>query len=178
MKTAIPKYDLYSSSTGVIAIPEKSIVEIVGETPNLYLIKYKNKVAHYSKKHFILNSIVEKREGIMLRQITGTAFGIIFVRMGERVEIVCEIPDGRFLIKYNSTEYLVSQSAVDEIKPDYDALSKFLEWGTYGKSGKEPLKWVRLIDCSTEHLKAILNTQKQISGEYRETIQFILKERE
>lgn len=28
-------------------------------------------------------------------------------------------------------------------------------WGTRGKSGKEPLKYVRLMDCETEHLKAI-----------------------
>jgi hypothetical protein len=37
-----------------------------------------------------------------------------------------------------------------------------LLWGTYGKSGKEPLKWVRLIDCETDHLQAILRTQPHI----------------
>ena len=37
-----------------------------------------------------------------------------------------------------------------------------LLWGTYGKSGKEPLKWVKLGDCETEHLQAILRTQPQL----------------
>lgn len=50
-------------------------------------------------------------------------------------------------------------------------------WGTYGKSGKEPLKWVKLIDCETEHLEAILNTQSQISSGYRLIIQTILQQR-
>jgi hypothetical protein len=42
-----------------------------------------------------------------------------------------------------------------------------LLWGTYGKPlvegdlGPGPLRWVRLRDCSNEHLKAILRTQKQ-----------------
>ena len=33
--------------------------------------------------------------------------------------------------------------------------SKFV-WGTFGKSGKEPLKWVFLKNCETEHLENIL----------------------
>lgn len=32
-------------------------------------------------------------------------------------------------------------------------------WGTVGVSGRDPLKYVRLIDCSTEHLKNILKTE-------------------
>jgi len=43
-----------------------------------------------------------------------------------------------------------------------------LLWGTYGKSGKEPLKWVKLGDCETEHLQAILRTQPQIHWDYPE----------
>lgn len=30
-----------------------------------------------------------------------------------------------------------------------------LIWGTYGKDGKSSLKWVKLIDCETDHLRAI-----------------------
>jgi hypothetical protein len=39
---------------------------------------------------------------------------------------------------------------------DINDLKKVARWGTFGKSGKEPLKYVKLIDCSTEHLEAIL----------------------
>ncbi len=49
-----------------------------------------------------------------------------------------------------------------------------LMWGTYGKSGKQPLKVVQLGACSTEHLYAILKTQWQISNEYRAAIWDIL----
>ena len=31
-----------------------------------------------------------------------------------------------------------------------------VKWGTYGKDGNEPLRWVRLIDCSSEHLVNII----------------------
>jgi hypothetical protein len=51
-------------------------------------------------------------------------------------------------------------------------------WGTYGKSGKEPLHFVRLIDCTTDHLQAILDTQeKQTKRAYVEIIKSIIKDR-
>ena len=42
---------------------------------------------------------------------------------------------------------------------DLHVIKKKLRWGTFGKGGRDPLKIVRLIDCSTEHLEAILATQ-------------------
>lgn len=35
-------------------------------------------------------------------------------------------------------------------------------WGTYGKTGKDPLKWVKLSALTDDHIKAILETQKHI----------------
>jgi hypothetical protein len=52
-----------------------------------------------------------------------------------------------------------------------------LPWGTFGKEGKGPLRWVKLGDCSTEHLRAILRTQPQITEIYRTGIKQILKDR-
>lgn len=49
-------------------------------------------------------------------------------------------------------------------------------WGTYGKSGKDPLRWVRLVDCSTDHLQSILKTQR-LSSDYFFLIWSILKDR-
>ena len=37
-----------------------------------------------------------------------------------------------------------------------------LQWGTFGKNGDEPMRIVRLGDCSTEHLQAILRTEGHI----------------
>jgi len=51
-------------------------------------------------------------------------------------------------------------------------------WGTYGKGGNEPLKWVKLVDCTTEHLEAILRTQPQVwNTNYEEFIKEILEDR-
>ena len=53
-----------------------------------------------------------------------------------------------------------------------------LQWGTYGKDGTQPLKYKKLHECSSNHLNAILETQKQISFQYKRTIRHILEKRE
>lgn len=50
-------------------------------------------------------------------------------------------------------------------------------WGTRGIDGDELLKFVHLVDCSTTHLKAILNSQK-ISNNYIKIIDYIINSRE
>lgn len=57
-----------------------------------------------------------------------------------------------------------------------------VKWGTYGKNGNEPLRWVRLIDCSSEHLVNIIKNL-HIHGcchnhPYFEIIKTILKNRQ
>ncbi|MCK5604403.1 hypothetical protein KAR91_21110 [Candidatus Pacearchaeota archaeon] len=56
-----------------------------------------------------------------------------------------------------------------------------IRWGTFGKNAvlREP-KWVRLIDCSTEHLEAILKTQPHINAYpvIRMVVESILEDRE
>ena len=39
--------------------------------------------------------------------------------------------------------------------PFLEAREKFV-WGSYGKSGKEPLRYVRLKDMENEHIKAVI----------------------
>ncbi len=51
------------------------------------------------------------------------------------------------------------------------------KWGTYGPKGVDTLKYVRLIDLSTEHLINILTTQLHITMEYRFMIRDILRQR-
>lgn len=38
-------------------------------------------------------------------------------------------------------------------------------WGSYGKDGKQPKKMMSLAEMEDEHIKAILETQKQIKGQ-------------
>jgi hypothetical protein len=37
-----------------------------------------------------------------------------------------------------------------------------IKWGTYGKSGLEPLRWIPICELSNSHLEAIINTQYHI----------------
>jgi len=53
-----------------------------------------------------------------------------------------------------------------------------LWWGTYGLPPRLPIRWVRLVDCTSLHLKNILRTQHQITPEYRYSIHLILAYRE
>lgn len=59
---------------------------------------------------------------------------------------------------------------------DFNLAKKIACWGTFGPTGKDTLKYVRLIDCSTEHL---LNIMKQTgwSSDYGKIISSILEDR-
>jgi len=61
--------------------------------------------------------------------------------------------------------------------------AKKLEWGTYGKTGKELLRTVKLDECSSNHLTNIAinikNSGRALSiPHYLEGITLILNERE
>jgi len=58
-------------------------------------------------------------------------------------------------------------------------ISKFrvIKWGTYGKSGREKLRWIPLCELSNSHLEAILATQWQVPVWMRWVMLDILKER-
>lgn len=43
-------------------------------------------------------------------------------------------------------------------------------WGSYGKDGKGPLKWISIKKMETDHLKACLDTQTQMKAEYRKVM--------
>ncbi len=44
----------------------------------------------------------------------------------------------------------------------FEQIRESLHWGTYGKSGKGPLKWIPLCEMEDEHLQKIISTQKQV----------------
>ena len=48
-----------------------------------------------------------------------------------------------------------------------ESVRDWMVWGTYGKSGREPLKWVTLKNMSNEHIQAILDTQPHITDFYK-----------
>ena len=64
---------------------------------------------------------------------------------------------------------------VDDKEP-LSAIKEKLLWGTYGKDGKSPLKYVLLKNCETEHLQLILK-QPKLGKLYSKVIKSILKDR-
>ena len=46
----------------------------------------------------------------------------------------------------------------------FDMVAERFLWGTYGKNGDQPLRWVPLKECETDHLQAILKTQPHVRG--------------
>lgn len=70
---------------------------------------------------------------------------------------------------------------------DFEIAKQEAFWGTFGKGGVEhcagrcplhKLQWKKLTDCDTEHLQAILRTQRQIRYHmYTKLIESILKDR-
>lgn len=67
--------------------------------------------------------------------------------------------------------YCVYDTDSDNVKKER------LLWGTYGKDGKGPLKQVPLIKLETDHIEAILETQKNIPPHYRRLLESILSDR-
>ena len=50
----------------------------------------------------------------------------------------------------------------------HDDLRKLVTWGTYGKQQDEPLSYIAIADMETEHLEAVLDTQKYIYPQIRD----------
>ena len=45
----------------------------------------------------------------------------------------------------------------------FELIRKMFEWGSYGKDGRGALRWMTLCNMSDIHIKAIIDTQEQIS---------------
>ena len=55
---------------------------------------------------------------------------------------------------------------------------EWFHWGTRGKSGEKPLKWVALQNLDKDHIEAILDTQHQIQPHIRKLFEDELQYRE
>ena len=87
------------------------------------------------------------------------------------------VDGGLDYIRYGGTdmksiELLTLYNTINE-----DEMVSNLLWGTYGINGDQPLKYVRLKDCETSHLKAILTNCRNIPDYVRNVINIILEKR-
>ncbi len=63
------------------------------------------------------------------------------------------------------------------LESDFEEIRYYIQWGTYGKDGNQPYKKKSLCDLDTDHIKAILKTQLQISNVLRACFKEELKYR-
>ena len=47
---------------------------------------------------------------------------------------------------------------------DIEEIREYFLWGTRGKNGDEPIKYIKLKDMDLDHLLAIVETQTQLRG--------------
>lgn len=71
----------------------------------------------------------------------------------------------------------IKQCGMDPEEYTFNEAKYKMVWGTYGKNATEPLHYKRLVDCSTNHLIAILKTQHHITNTMRFMIASILRDR-
>ena len=50
----------------------------------------------------------------------------------------------------------------------HENIRKYLSWGTRGKGGRDPVRYVPIESLDTDHIEAILATQYQISQELKQ----------
>jgi len=60
----------------------------------------------------------------------------------------------------------------------HDDLRMHATWGTYGKSGDQPLSYIAIADMETEHIKSVLGTQKNMYPQIRDLMQAELEYRD
>lgn len=87
------------------------------------------------------------------------------------------------------TQVLISLNIISDCSKfyleevDYMIEFKFLKpeeilfWGTFGKNGKDPVKYLSLNELESDHIQNILLTQKNISAYYRNIFKKILRKR-
>lgn len=72
----------------------------------------------------------------------------------------------------------IIQDSIAVQEKDIDKIKPYLRWGTFGPSGEDPLIYVRLVDCSSDHLHKILQQPCACGDLYKTVIRSILEERQ
>ena len=67
-----------------------------------------------------------------------------------------------YLRRIGSLAFCVDLSVTT--KDDFELVRDAFTWGTYGKDGKQPRTEVKLQDMTSEHIQAVLDTQRHICG--------------
>lgn len=86
------------------------------------------------------------------------------------------VDGGLYYLKRNVNEEEYKELSVEATAP-FETIRESFHWGSYGKEGKGPRRWLLLKDMETNHIKAILENNFG-SGQVRDWFKQELKYRE
>jgi hypothetical protein len=81
--------------------------------------------------------------------------------------------NGKTYMIDGGTDYIRRSANGDEVglavylEEGHEKVREVLKWGTRGKDGKQPLRYVVLKDMDTDHIQACLDTQLQMGTKHR-----------
>ncbi len=71
-------------------------------------------------------------------------------------------------LRRSSNKTLAEDLSIHSIDGDHEFNRKNFKWGTYGSQGTDPFHQIALMDMSTKHIRAVLETQHHIRKSTRE----------
>lgn len=72
------------------------------------------------------------------------------------------VDGGNSYFRYNRNKVRAKSLSVTTEDP-HELIREHFTWGSFGKNGDEELHWVVLKDMETDHINAILRTQKRLA---------------
>ncbi len=117
---------------------------------------------------------------IILNRIR-TPDGTVLTSRNRHDYVTYEDANGEQYMVDGGTDYLrrnVNKEPAQELSVyddiPYEEIRETIEWGTYGKRGDQPLKWVKLSNMNSDHIRAVL---KECRPYYKEHFEHELKYR-
>lgn len=119
-----------------------------------------------NEKHQLLRNAIETPDGTILESNHTHDYKT------HRDEITHEIymvDGGLSYLRRSVNKVPAKELSVSTAEP-FHVQREVFKWGTYGKDGKGPKKYVSLKDLELSHIRAILETQHHIVGSYVEDL--------
>lgn len=103
----------------------------------------------------IVVNLIETPDGTFLQSCHRQDYKIHLDRNGETYMV-----DGGIDYLRRSVNIIPYKERSLYFGDDFSLIRRFFSWGTRGKDGKSPLKFKPLADLDTDHIQAILDTQR------------------
>jgi len=107
-------------------------------------------------KHIILNRI-KTPDGTILTSYYRHDYKVYKDKNG----MIYMVDGGNDYLRRNANEIPHIELSVFNTD-DFRIIRDNMHWGTRGKDGKSPLQWVLLKHLTTNHIRSIIETQKQL----------------